>query len=262
MLLAMSVADPSLAEDESDTWDLGHIYPSVEAWSEAKDALEARLPEIDACKGHLGDSSEKLLECSEMLSGMFKEWARISSYASMASDADTRDADNQQRLTEVRIMGSQFGEKLSFLSPEIVAIGEETLRSYLDEQDGLEPHRLNLLDTLRQAEHVLSPEAEQMMAATSLIRSTPQNTYSTLANADMPWPTITLSDGEEARLDQSGYSKYRSADKREDRKAVFDAFWGKWKEFERTMGTTLSGQVNAHVFTHRQLPQLAGCGAR
>jgi oligoendopeptidase F len=252
MLLAMSVADPSLAEDESDTWDLGHIYPSVEAWSEAKDALEARLPEIDACKGHLGDSSEKLLECSEMLSGMFKEWARISSYASMASDADTRDADNQQRLTEVRIMGSQFGEKLSFLSPEIVAIGEETLRSYLDEQDGLEPHRLNLLDTLRQAEHVLSPEAEQMMAATSLIRSTPQNTYSTLANADMPWPTITLSDGEEARLDQSGYSRYRSADKREDRKAVFDAFWGKWKEFERTMGTTLSGQVNAHVFTHRQ----------
>lgn len=252
MLLAMSVAAPSLAEDESDTWDLGHVYPSVEAWSEAKDAFEARLSQIDECQGHLGDSSGKLLECSEMLSDMFKEWARISSYASMASDADTRDADNQQRLTEVRIMGSQFGEKLSFLGPEIVAIGEETLRSYLDEQDGLEPYRLNILDTLRQAEHVLSPEAEQMMAATSLMRSAPQNTYRTLANADMPWPTITLYDGEEVRLDQSTYSKYRSADKREDRKAVFDAFWGKWKEFERTFGTTLAGQVNAHVFSHRQ----------
>ena len=252
MLLLGSVASVAYAEDEKDTWNLGDIYPSVEAWAEAKDTLEARFPEIDACKGHLGDSSEKLLECSQMLSGMFKEYARISSYAAMASDADTRNAEHQQRRTEVQIMGSAFGEKLSFLGPEILSIGEETLRSYLDEQDGLAPYRLNILDTLRQAEHVLSPEAEQMMAATSLMRGASQNTYRTLANADMPWPTITLSDGEEARLDQSGYTKYRSADKREDRKAVFDAFWGKWQEFEQTFGTTLAGEINSHVFSHRQ----------
>ncbi|HMB75886.1 MAG TPA: oligoendopeptidase F [Kiloniellaceae bacterium] len=252
MLLAASISGAAVAEDKQDTWDLTDIYPSVEAWAQAKDALEAKFPDVDACRGHLGDSSEKLLECSEMLSDMFKEWARISSYAAMASDADTRDAEKQKRRTEVRIMGSKFGERLSFINPEILEIGEETLRSYLDEQDGLDPYRLNILDTLRQAEHVLSPQAEEMMAATGLVRGASQDTYRTLANADMPWPTITLSDGEEVRLDQAGYTKYRSADNREDRKAVFDAFWGKWKEFERTFGTTLAGQVNAHVFTQRQ----------
>jgi oligoendopeptidase F len=252
MLLATGVTGTAIAEGDKDTWNLADIYPSVEAWYEAKDALEARFPDVEKCRGHLGDSAQKLLECSEMLSDMFKEWARISSYAAMASDADTRDADNQQRRTEIGIMSSKFGEQLSFISPEILEIGEETLRSYLDELDALEPYALNILDTLRQAEHVLSEDAEQMMAATSLFSGSAANTYRTLTNADMPWPTITLSTGEEVRLDQSGYTKHRSSDNRADRKAVFDAFFGKWKEFERTLGTTLSGQVNVHVFSHRQ----------
>ena len=90
------------------------------------------------------------------------------------------------------------------------------------------------------------------MAATSMMRRQPSNTYRTLANADMPWPTITLSNGEEVRLDQSAYTKYRSVDNRDDREAVFESFWGKWKEYERTMGTTLAGQVNVQIFNHRQ----------
>jgi oligoendopeptidase F len=251
-LLAMGLAGASLAEDARDTWNLEDLYPSVEAWNEAKAALAARLPEVESCRGHLGDSAQRLLECSEMLSDMFKTFSRIASYAGMASDADTRDAENQQRRMEVQILGSKLSEQLSFISPEILEIGEETLNAYLEEVTDLQPYRQNIRDTLRQAEHVLDEDAEAMMAATSMVRSTAANTYRTLANADMPWPTITLSDGTEVRLDQSAYTKHRSSSNREDRKAVFQAFWSKWKEFERTMGVTLAGQVNVHIFNHRQ----------
>ncbi|MBT8075254.1 MAG: oligoendopeptidase F family protein, partial [Gammaproteobacteria bacterium] len=252
LLVAVSLAATSLAQDEKDTWNLADLYPSVDAWNKAKDALAADLARIDHCQGQLGVSATKLLECSEMLSEMAKAYGRISSYAGMASDADTRDADNQRRRTEVQILGSKFSEKVSFIDPEILEIGEGKLRAFLDELAALEPYRHDIEDTLRQSKHVLDADAEAMMAATSLIRSTPSNTYRTLANADMPWPTITLSTGEEVRLDQSAYTKYRSVDVRSDRQAVFETFWGKWKEFERTMGTTLAGQVNAHIFTQRQ----------
>jgi oligoendopeptidase F len=252
LLVAVSLAATSLAQDEKDTWNLADLYTTVEDWAKAKDALEADLGKIDGCQGQLGVSAAKLLECSEMLSEMAKTYGRISSYAGMASDADTRDADNQRRRTEVQILGSKFSEKVSFIDPEILEVGEEKLRAFLDELAALEPYRHDIEDTLRQSKHVLDADAEAMMAATSLIRSTPSNTYRTLANADMPWPTITLSTGEEVRLDQSAYTKYRSVDVRSDRQAVFETFWGKWKEFERTMGTTLAGQVNAHIFTQRQ----------
>ena len=252
LLVAMSLAATSLAQDEKDTWNLADLYPTVDAWNKAKDALEADLAKIDNCKGQLGASAAKLLECSEMLSDMAKTYARIASYAGMASDADTRDADNQRRRTEVQILGSKFSEKVSFIDPEILAVGEEKLNAFFDELTSLEPYRHDIEDTLRQSKHVLDEDAEAMMAATSLMRNAPSDTYRTLANADMPWPTITLSSGEEVRLDQSAYTKYRSVDVRADRQAVFDAFFGKWNEFERTMGTTLAGQINAHIFTQRQ----------
>ncbi len=252
LLAAAGLSGVSLAEDVKDTWNLGDIYPSVEAWAEAKEALESSLSDVDQCQGRLGNGAQELLECSEMLSDMYKTFARLASYASMASDADTRDAENQKRRTEIQILGSKFSEKVSFLSPEILAVGEETLMAYLDELSDLDPYRQNIRDTLRQADHVLDEDAESMMAATSMMSTTAANAYRTLANADMPWPDINLSDGTEVRLDQSAYTKHRSSDNRDDRKAVFEAFWGKWKEFERTMGVMLAGQVNVHIFNHRQ----------
>lgn len=252
LLLAAGLSAASFAEEQNDTWNLADIYPSVEAWAEAKDALAARLPEVEACHGKLGDSAEQLLHCSELLSDLSKAFSRLYAYAGMAADADTRDADSQRRRTEMQILASQFSEQVSFLSPEIVSVGAETLNRYLDQEPGLEPYRHNIEDTLRQAEHVLDEKSEAMMAATSMMRGTASNTYRTLANADMPWPTITLSTGEEVRLDQAAYTKHRASPNRDDRKAVFGAFWGKWKEYERTFGVTLAGQVHSHIFSHRQ----------
>ena len=252
LLVTLGLAGTCLGQQDTNNWKLEDIYPSVEAWSKAKNTLEADLSKIEQCQGQLGESATKLLECSEFLSDTIKTFSRISSYAGMAADADTRDADTQRRRTEVQILGSKLTEKVSFMDPEILEIGEVKLNGFLSELAALEPYRHGIEDTLRQSKHVLDAQAEAMMAATSMIRRVPSNTYRTLANADMPWPTIRLSNGEEVRLDQSAYTKYRSVENRDDRKAVFESFWGKWKEYERTIGTTLAGQVDVHVFNQRQ----------
>ena len=165
LLVAITLAGTSMAQDDNDTWNLGELYPSVADWSKAKNALEADLVKIDQCQGQLGANASKLLDCSEMLSDMFKTFSRISSYAGMASDADTRDAGTQQRRTEVQILSSKFSEKVSFIDPEIIEIGEEKLKGFLSEMAGLEPYKHDILDTLRQSRHVLDADAEAMMAA-------------------------------------------------------------------------------------------------
>jgi oligoendopeptidase F len=60
---------------------------------------------------------------------------------------------------------------------------------------------------------------------------------------------VTLSDGTKVRLDQSAYEKYRQAPNRADRKLVFDAFWGTWKNYENTDGAILTAQIMGDVFT-------------
>ncbi|MDX1380030.1 MAG: M3 family oligoendopeptidase, partial [Xanthomonadales bacterium] len=254
-VLALAPLLAPLAQERSerieDTWNLSAIFATPDEWAAAVDALEARVPEIEACEGRLAESAEALLECSTLISDVYREYGQVASYASMSSDADTRVAENQQRRSRAQILGNKLAQATAFISPEVLEAGAGRMNALLEAEPALEPYRQSIRDTLRQAEHTLDEDGEQLLAANSLVQATAFNTYRTLSNADMPWPTITLSDGTEVRLDQAAYTKYRAAENRDDRKAVFDAFWGKWKEFERTYGTTLSGLLNNHVFSAR-----------
>ena len=243
---------PALAEDVADTWNLNDMFPTTQAWDKARDEVAARLAQIDACQGQLGKSEQRLLECSELISDIVKQYSLVASYASLSADADTRVTENQQRRSEAQILGSDLSQKLAFINPEILKIDRDKLQSWLKEDPKLQPYAQGIRDTLRQAEHTLDERGEEMLAATSLMQAGPNNVYRTLANADMPWPTIKLASGEEVRLDQAAYTKYRSDADRAERKEVMDAFFGTWKKFERTIGTVLSSEVDTHVFSARQ----------
>ena len=67
--------------------------------------------------------------------------------------------------------------------------------------------------------------------------------YTILVEADIPWPKIKLSTGEEVTIDGSAYTKYREAPNRGDRKQVMDAFFGAFKTYERTIGVNLYSQL-------------------
>ena len=102
-----------------------------------------------------------------------------------------------------------------------------------------------------QAPHTLDAQGEALMAQAGLALSQPNQIYSLFANASIPWPSVTLSDGTEARLNQAGYSRWRGTANREDRKTVFDTFWGAWGQYENGMGATLNAQVQSAIFRAR-----------
>src|ERR671928_539272 len=99
-------------------------------------------------------------------------------------------------------------------------------------------YRHYLDDNLRLAPHTLDARGEALVATFALSRGAASSTYRILSNADMPWPKVRLADGRELTLDQAAFTEHREAANRDERKRVFDAFWGKWQEFERTFGVT------------------------
>ena len=76
----------------------------------------------------------------------------------------------------------------------------------------------------------------------------PNEIYELLVNADVPWPEIELSTGEKVLLNQAGYVRTRSAASRDDRKKVFDQFWGVWNNYQDSLGKILDTEVQANVF--------------
>lgn len=253
---ALPAAEPVGAVNPADVWDLTLLYKDDAAWRSAKDHVATEIPKIKNYQGRLGESAATLRESLDFIFGLRKEFARLSVYASLSRDENTRNATALERTQELGLLGTQFSRATSFFNPELLAVGETKVRGFLDTEPGLASYRFPVLEILRAAPHTLGTEAEGVLSAASLITGAPTSFYGILADADMPWPTIKLSDGTDARLDQSGYTKWRAVPNRADRQAVFEAFWAKFHEYERTFGVTLFAQVKTDWFraTARKYP--------
>ncbi len=248
-LLASAVpAAPQPAADPAANWDLTPLYASTASWQAAKDHLNAEIPKMKAFQGRLGESAATLRQAMDLMFSLKKDFYRLAVYSFLNRDENTRDTPSLERAQEIGLMESTFAQATSFVNPEVIALGEAKVKALIAADPGLAQYRFPLLEIVRAAPHTLGAEAEGVLASTGLVTDAPASFYQILANADMPWPSIKLSDGTSVLLDQAGYGKWRATPNRADRQAVFKAFWSTFHEYERTFGVALFAQVKADWF--------------
>ena len=247
---AMAATPAPLSESsDTPTWDLTELYPTPEAWDAARLKVLAALPRLAAYKGTLGQSASAMAKALDDISMVSKEADRVQVYAGLLSDVDVRIAQNQERASLASDMGSALGSATSWLSPEILALGKDKVESFIAADPTLRRRfAFGLRDTLRTAEHTLDAQGEKLLALSGPALGGPSDIYNQLSASDIPWPTITLSTGASVRLDSQGYALNRDAPNREDRKRVFDAFWGEFNAFKNSLGTTLASKVRGDTF--------------
>lgn len=239
--------DEAATVDEQYIWDLTDFYPSQDAWEAEIERLRGEIDGLKKYQGKLGTDSKTLLEALEAQSAFSKDLLRAWTYASNSRNTNLGDANGQAMVGRLQALFQAASASQSYVAPEIVALGAERVEELIKGDAGLKKHALYLRDTIRQGEHVLSPETEKVLSLMGTALGSSQGARDMLANAEIEWPKITLSDGTEAHLTNAGYSLHRAAANREDRVAVFDAFWGRYKDFESTFGVTLNGEVQANV---------------
>jgi oligoendopeptidase F len=229
-------AEPGAAERTEDRWNLADLYPSGKAWTDDAARLEAQLKEFAACRERLGESARRLKACLDAQADFAKRYARLEEYASELLAEDTGAPESLELNEKARILGAKLEEATSFMKPEILHLGKARLERFFAREKSLAVYRHPLDAILRAAGHTLDSKGESIVAAFALSKEAASSTHRILTNAELPWPTLRLADGKEVKLDQSAYTEYREAANRDDRKKVFDAFWGTWKQFERTFG--------------------------
>ena len=252
VLLSVLLSAAAHAESDQDRFNLADLYATRADWDADATKLTAQLGEIQGCKGQLGQSAARFRSCMTLIDDAQKRISRMGVYASETRNVDTGADAGIEISQRSRALGVRFGEALSFLSPEIIALGRKRIDGYLAQDKRLAIYGKSLDSILRTAAHTLDGEGEAIVARYSATGDAASSTYTTLTNSDMPWPKVKLSDGSTATLDPSGYTRYREAQNRDDRKLVMDTFFGQYKQFERTFGTTMYGQlkidsVNAKV---------------
>lgn len=243
-VFAIAVASTVVAaERPGDRWNLADLYPSVQAWNDDLAKVEARLPQVAACKGQLGNSAGRLKECLDLQYELVRRYFRLAVYANELHAEDTGNSASLALRQQTQVLGSKLTESTAHLNPDLLAIGKARIDQFFRDEPGLAIYRQPVDNILRAAPHTLDNAGEAIVASFQLAARQSGSVYGILADADMPWPTVKLSDGTEVKLDQAAYTHHREAGNRDDRKNVMDAFFGKWKEFERTLGVAFYGNL-------------------
>lgn len=237
---------PEIKSDPAETatvWDLSDLYPNIAGWNSAREEITHRITTLGECKGKLGDSADMLGKCLDKISNAYKDLLQLYVFSFLSKDTDLGNSEFRERASITQTLMTQLAEATSYVNPELVAISEKRMDNFLKNSDALEDHDFSILNIRRQAEHILSPKEERIIAAASDALSTASNAYEVLTNAEIPWPEVTLSDGKKIRLDASGYGQTRNSAVREDRQKVFKAFWDTFQSYRQTLAITLEGQV-------------------
>lgn len=232
-------------------WNLADIYPNEAAWRAAKEKVAADLPALRQFQGKLAQSAGMLADALDKEYAIDKEVSRLYVYASALADQDTRDSQHQGMKQEMAQLASNFSAQAAFIEPEILHAPKGAIERFIASEPRLKVYKFYLDDVVRRAEHTLSDSEERLLADAGPLAGSPSNAYNILANADLPYPTVKLSDGRAVKIDQAAFTDLRAVPNRDDRRTVMSAFFNALGSFNRTFGTTMNGEVQKVLFYAR-----------
>src|SRR6476619_3400135 len=137
-------------------WNLADIYPDVAAWRAAKESITRELPRLRDYEGRLGSSPQALADALDAAFRVDKEIARLSVYAGMLADQDTRESGPQGMQQEMQQLTADFKAQASYIEPELLHVGLDTLDAFIAAEPRLNTYAFYLHDIARRARHTLS----------------------------------------------------------------------------------------------------------
>ncbi|REJ08466.1 oligoendopeptidase F [Halobacillus trueperi] len=230
------------------TWDLEAMFATDEEWYEKLEEAKELLPELEKYQGKLGESAEQLYELLSFQDKISHKIGLLYTYAHMRNDQDTTNAHYQEMNAKAENLYTKIASAMSFIVPEILALPEGKVRSFIESYEPLELYEHTLDEITRQRAHVLSEKEEKLLAGFSEIGANPSQTFGALNNADLTFPTIKNEKGEEVDLTHGRYINFLKSDDREVRKSAFDAMYDTFGSFKNTFASTLGGHVKKNNF--------------
>jgi oligoendopeptidase F len=212
-------------------WKLEDIFPDWDAWSAAYATIESGIERYAGFKGTLAQGPERLLEAFQLSEQLGQLAYRVWYFPSLRYDEDQRDNAVNARRQQVQILFARWKQAESWFNPELLQIPLETVRGWLDAFEPLRLYRFAIEDLYRQQEHVLDERGERLMSLASRLGSSPNDAYFALSTADVKYPSMTLSTGEDVVV---SYAQYRAilATRRDqaDRARAFEALHTLYQE--------------------------------
>ncbi len=230
------------------TWKLEDIFESDEAWEQAFLTAQAETEKVEACRGTLGESPEKLLKAFEFTDGVELMMERLYCYAHMRRDEDNGNAKYQGMTDRAMQLMVAYSAAASFMTPEILAIDPATLKAWMELPE-LKNYRHSLENIDRARAHVLDESMERLLALASEPLEAPQTIFTMLNNVDIRFGKVTNEKGETLELTHGNFRSFLESPDRAVRKEAFETFYASFEALKNTLAAAYAGSVKGDVFS-------------
>lgn len=228
--------------DPKYVWDLTHLFKNKGEWEEAYKGAEAKIKDVSALKGTLGESAQSLKQGFETYMDAFRQIELVYLYAFLTVSTDNGNPEYQamrDRAGKLMVRGQTAA---AFWMPEILAIPEDRLKEYtLDPL--LSTYRHILEDIARNREHILDEERERMLAMLGDAAQGPDNCFTMLESVDMRFPQIKDEDGNPVELTHANFSVFRESRVQSVRKEAFEKYFGEFNKYINTFAAMYASSV-------------------
>ena len=231
-----------------DTWALEDLYATDADWEKALARMQARMPELSEFEGKLAQNGQTLCAFLALLEELDTQAESLGNYAMRRGDQDTRDANYQAMNGKFISAVTELSAGLSFATPEIMAIPEESLEGFYADCPRLERYRRYLTDQRRKKAHTLSAAEERLLAAAAEMAGAPDSIYSSLLNADLTYPDAVDSEGKPHSLSQSTFVPLEESGDRVLRKSAYENLYHTLNGMRNTAAGLLDAQNKQQKF--------------
>lgn len=231
-----------------DTWALEDLYATDADWEKALARMQARMPELSEFEGKLAQNGQILCAFLALLEELDTQAESLGNYAMRRGDQDTRDANYQAMNGKFISAVTELSAGLSFATPEIMAIPEESLEGFYADCPRLERYRRYLTDQRRKKAHTLSAAEERLLAAAAEMAGAPDSIYSSLLNADLTYPDALDSEGKPHSLSQSTFVPLEESGDRVLRKSAYENLYHTLNGMRNTAAGLLDAQNKQQKF--------------
>lgn len=234
-----------------DKWNLSSIFKSDDEWEQALKEIPALSTKVAAYKGRLGESSATLLEALKALEAAELKLETVYHYASLQHEADEDDTTATDREGRAMIAYTNMQSELSFIDPEIQAIDESKLNSWIEAPEFAD-YKIYIKKLLHFKQYILSEKEERILSLQGQSAQTAETAFKVLTNVDMnkTFGTVMV-DGEERQLTETTYGVFMHNQDRKVREEAYKKFYAKYEEHQNTIAALYAGNVNQDIFSMR-----------
>lgn len=228
-------------------WNIEKMYPNDKLWENDINEVIDMANNFRRFQGKLKESSQLLYDALSEKDAIWQKLEKAYVYSRMKQDENNKDNKYQEMNGNCSSIISKISADMSFFTPELIEIPEENLLGFIKENPLLKKYVFLLNSMLREKEHILSKEEENILAKLSDVTDAPSDIFTILNNAELDFGEISNEEGLKVKLTHGNFINFMESHNREIRKSAYENMYHAYEKLNNTIATAYNYNVKNDV---------------